>query len=135
MLKSDLPFLLEVRNDESTRSQLENDSVFTLEECELWYDTLESEWYIIEVNNDKVGYIRTTLDGEVGMDIHMNHRRRGYASKAYKKYLSNKSFASLWVFETNHAFNLYKKLGFKETGEHKLIRNRKYIRMEYNGKN
>ena len=134
LLKSDLPFLLEVRNHESTRSQLENDSIFNLEECESWYDTLNSDWYIVEVDNNKVGYIRTTSDGEVGMDIHMDYRRRGYASEAYEKYLIDKDFASLWVFETNHAAGLYRKLGFKETGEYKMIRERKYIKMEYNGK-
>ena len=131
LLKSDLPFLLKIRNHESTRSQLENNSVFTLEQCESWYDTLSSDWYIVEVNNDRVGYIRTTKDGEVGMDIHMDYRRKGYASKAYKKYLSDKDFASLWVFETNHAIDLYKKLGFKEIGEHKIIRERKYIKIIY----
>ena len=49
LLKSDLPFLLEIRNHESTRSLLENDSVFDLKGCESWYDTLSSDWYIVEV--------------------------------------------------------------------------------------
>ena len=134
LLKSDLPFLLEVRNHESTRSRLENDSIFNLEECELWYKTLNSNWYIVEVGSDTVGYIRTTSDGGVGVDIHIDYRRKGYASSAYKKYLSDKDFASLWVFETNYAVELYKKLGFEETGEYKLIREIKYIKMEYSGK-
>ena len=41
LLESDLPFLIEVRNDESTRSQLENDSLFTLEECKACISVLQ----------------------------------------------------------------------------------------------
>ena len=48
----DLPFLLEVRNDETTRVNLENDSVFTLSECAEWFLDTKPKWYIIEINDD-----------------------------------------------------------------------------------
>lgn len=127
---SDLPFLLGVRNDNSTRQYLENDSIFSLEESQNWYLTSKPEWYIIEVDNEPVGYIRTNND-EVGVDIHPTHRRKGYAKRAYQLYLEGKQYASLWVFNDNFAKNLYLDLGFKENGNTKEVRGRKYIQMEY----
>jgi ribosomal protein S18 acetylase RimI-like enzyme len=126
----DLPFLLQVRNDETTRMNLENDSVFTLEQCAEWFLDTHPKWYIIEVNDDSVGYIRTNGD-VVGMDIHPNHRRNGYAREAYKLILKQMDIASLWVFDDNFAKILYQELGFKETGEQKIIRDRNYIKMMY----
>ena len=39
----DLPFLLEIRNDITTRVNLENDSVFTLEDCIEWFSKTNSQ--------------------------------------------------------------------------------------------
>ena len=128
--ESDLPFLLEIRNEPTTRINLENDSIFNLEECTDWFHKTNPNWYIIEVDNNSVGYFRT--DGNVvGADIHPMHRRMGYARKAYKLYLENKEYASLWVFVDNFAKNLYTELGFLENGNSKIIRDRKYIEMVY----
>jgi len=126
----DLNFLIEVRNDESTRKFLENDSEFTSDECKSWFESNNPLWFIIEVNGESVGYIRTNGD-EVGCDIHPNFRRKGYAKEAYKIYLSYKNYADLWVFEDNFAKKLYEDLGFLETSKTKLIRGKKYIHMEY----
>ena len=128
--KEDLPFLLEVRNDYSTRNNLENNSIFTLDQCQNWFNNLKSPWYIIEVNKVSVGYLRTNGD-EVGCDIHPDFRRKGYAKMAYELYLKDKTYASLWVFSDNFAKDLYLKLGFKEIDERRFIRNRNYIKMEY----
>ena len=128
--KEDLPFLLEVRNDYSTRNNLENNSIFTLDQCQNWFDNLKSSWYIIEVNKVSVGYLRTNGD-EVGCDIHPDFRRKGYAKMAYELYLKDKTYASLWVFSDNFAKDLYSKLGFKEIDKREFIRNRNYIKMEY----
>lgn len=125
-----LDFLLEVRNHESTRQFLENDSIFNIEECKNWFKTLTSPWYIILVDDKPVGYIRTN-GNEIGCDIHPNYRRKGYANMAYQKIMENMSTASLWVFEDNFAKKLYLNLGFIETGEYNIIRDRKYIRMVY----
>jgi RimJ/RimL family protein N-acetyltransferase len=133
LTENDLPFLLEVRNDESTRQFLEHDSKFTLKEALKWFRGGQPEWFIIEINKTPVGYIRTNGD-EVGCDIHPNFRRRGYAKMAYELYLQDKDYASLWVFEDNFAIKLYKKLGFTPTGNSRIVRDRNYIKMEYNGK-
>jgi|TARA_R110000744_G_scaffold199392_1_gene318625 ribosomal protein S18 acetylase RimI-like enzyme len=128
----DLQFLLEVRNNESTRYNLENDNIFTLKECQNWFGKLKSPWYIIEVMGLNVGYIRTNGD-EIGCDIHPNFRRKGYARMAYEIYLKDKKYATLKVFDDNFAKNLYKKLGFTSTGDSENIRGRNYIKMEYYG--
>lgn len=131
---SDLPFLLEVRNDETTRVNLENDSVFTLAQCEEWFLIRKPKWYIIEIDDNSVGYIRTN-GVEVGIDIHPNYRRKGYAREAYKLYLKDKEYATLWVFVDNFAKILYTELGFVENGNTKTIRGRDYIQMVYENRN
>lgn len=131
---SDLPFLLEVRNDETTRVNLENDSVFTLAQCEEWFLVRKPKWYIIEIDDNSVGYIRTN-GVEVGIDIHPNYRRKGYAREAYKLYLKDKEYATLWVFVDNFAKILYTELGFVENGNTKTIRGRDYIQMVYENRN
>jgi len=133
LTENDLPFLLEVRNDNSTRQFLENNSKFTLKQSLKWFRETQPKWYIIEVNRFSVGYIRTNGD-EVGCDIHPNFRKKGYAKIAYELYLKDKDYASLWVFEDNFAKNLYEKLGFVTNGKSITIRDRNYIQMEYNGK-
>tara|TARA_B100001094_G_scaffold318543_1_gene362274 strand:- start:1615 stop:2052 length:438 start_codon:yes stop_codon:yes gene_type:complete len=130
LTESDLPFLLEIRNDDSTRCNLENNSKFTLKESLEWFRETQPKWYIIEVNRFSVGYIRTNGD-EVGCDIHPNFRRRGYAKMAYETYLEDKDYASLWVFEDNFAKEFYEKLGFYATWKSKIIRERKYVKMEW----
>jgi ribosomal protein S18 acetylase RimI-like enzyme len=134
LLESDLLFLLEVRNDDSTRCNLENDSIFTLNECIEWYLNTKPIWYIIEVDGISVGYIRTSGDA-VGADIHPKYRRMGYAREAYKLYLKDKKYATLWVFYDNFAKQLYKQLGFVENGNSKIIRDRNYIQMIYENRN
>lgn len=134
LCEDDLPFLLEVRNNETTRVNLENDSVFTLQECVEWFFNTNPLWYIIEVDENPIGYIRTNGD-EIGIDIHPIHRRKGYAREAYKIYLKYRNYASLWVFVDNFAKNLYTELGFVENGKSKIIRGREYIQMVYENRN
>ena len=131
LTKDNLRFLLLVRNEESTRTQLGDDSAFTLDECEDWFEKMKPKWLMIyNENNEEVGYIRTNGD-EIGCDIHLDFRRKGYARAAYTKYLEDKDYADLWVFEDNHAKKLYEELGFVETGEYETLRDRKYLKMIY----
>jgi len=125
----DLPFLLSVRNHETTRKFLENDAVFTYKQCKDWFLTKKPVWYIIEVGGVDVGYIRTDGKKEVGCDIHPTYRKKGYATCAYKLYLKDKYEAELWVFENNFALKLYKKLGFNTTTEKRSVRGINYIKM------
>jgi ribosomal protein S18 acetylase RimI-like enzyme len=130
LTKDHLSFLLEIRNHETTRYNLENDSVFNLEQCKKWFSELKSPWYIVTSNDTPVGYVRTNGD-EIGCDIHPDYRRNGYARQAYKLILKEMRTASLWVFDDNFAKILYQNLGFKETGEQKIVRDRNYVKMMY----
>jgi RimJ/RimL family protein N-acetyltransferase len=132
LTQDDLEFLLEIRNDCSTRLQLENDRIFTLDECKIWFENLRSPWYIIKNDvGERVGYFRTN-SREIGCDIHPNHRRKGYARASYNLYLKQVQHASLWVFKTNHARLLYESLGFKLSGNKKFVRGREYVEMLFN---
>ena len=129
--KNNLRFLLLVRNIESTRTQLGNDTSFTIEECIDWFEKLEPSWLMIyNENSEAVGYMR--LEGDtIGCDIHPDFRRKGYARLAYQKYLEDTDYAELFVFEDNHAKKLYEELGFIETGEYEILRERRYLKMIY----
>lgn len=127
----DLPFLLEVRNDPSTRENLEDNREFSLEECENWFKTTKPAWLLVKnEKGEKVGYFRIK-ESDIGCDIHPKHRRKGYARQAFKEYLKRVDYATLWVFEDNFAKNLYESLGFNESGETKLVRGKSYVRMVY----
>lgn len=126
----DLPFLLEIRNHESTRVNSEDNSIFDIDQCIKWFKTLITPWFIIEINNKPVGYIRVKGD-YIGIDIHMDFRKKGYAKQAFKEYLKDKEHAALWVFNDNFAKELYLQLGFFETGNTKDIRDKSYIEMKY----
>jgi RimJ/RimL family protein N-acetyltransferase len=135
----DLEFLLEVRNDESTRKFLGNDSIFTLKNCQEWFIQKNPQWLIIEDDNQMVGYIRVSDDNFpsicIGCDIHPNFRRKGYALNSYRIIIDNlfrKNYTLIWleVFEDNVAARqLYEKLGFRYVSERDM-RNKKYLRME-----
>lgn len=129
LTEGDLPFLLEIRNHPSTRYNLEVNKEFTLEECKEWFAKLEHPWYIIEVEGTKVGYFRTKGDW-VGVDIHMDHRRKGYARAAYQEYLKDKEVAYLGVFTNNFALHLYTSLGFKLIREI-TVRGKNYFHMKW----
>ena len=129
--ETDLEFILEIRNNKTTNSQLKNNSNFNIEEAIEWFNTSNPQWLIIlNVDDQRVGYFRIN-DQEIGCDIHPDFRRKGYARAAYTKYLENIQYAELDVFEDNYARNLYKELGFKETGEYITLRGRKYLKMIY----
>ena len=131
LIEDDLPFLLEVRNHISTRNMLENDQIFNINQCKTWFNESNPNWLIIlNINNDRVGYVRLN-NHDVGIDIHINFRKMGYAKTSYKKLLKDRNYASLWVFEDNYAINLYKSIGFIKNGNFKIIRKRKYLQMTF----
>jgi RimJ/RimL family protein N-acetyltransferase len=127
--KDDGSFILEVRNHESTLKFLHDPRVFLLDDFENWFETNKPEWFIIENNNNKVGYIRTKWIVkndilQVGADIHPEQRGFGYSKMAYyqlfERFKNVKKFV-LEVFDDNViAKNLYDKLGFVFVEKYKI---------------
>jgi len=136
--REDLVFVNEIRNDESTRNRLKNPEKISIEKTYEWFDKSDPGWFIIEVKNTPIGYIRTSSDtGEticIGCDIHPDHRRQGYARKAYESYipkLYQNGYIIVWleVFDDNFpAKKLYESLGFEKIGS-RLVNNKEYLAM------
>jgi RimJ/RimL family protein N-acetyltransferase len=124
MVESDLPFFSEVRN-ECAIEFLHDSRLFTIEESIQWFRTTNPNYYIIEYNNKKIGYFRTSNHNPeensiyIGCDIHTDYRGKGLAYESYLKFIPfiskklNIKTINLEVLSTNTiAKNLYKKLGF-----------------------
>jgi RimJ/RimL family protein N-acetyltransferase len=122
--REEIPLLLAIRNDERTRSRLDNDQIFTLEQGYHWFDTTKPEWYAIYLEDIFVGYIRTTKENDtigIGCDIHPDYRNQGLGRYALNWIIVqslSKGIEQIWLqcFVSNeNAFHLYKKLGFVVT--------------------
>jgi ribosomal protein S18 acetylase RimI-like enzyme len=137
--KEDIKDVLEIRNDKSTRENLENNSKFTLQEGLDWYEKTKPTWKMISIQTptsyyNNVGYLRIE-DNIIGCDIHPQFRRMGIARKAYKELLPTKKEWELWVFGDNYpARDLYESLGFYYTGDQGVKRNKLYLHMRYKQK-
>jgi RimJ/RimL family protein N-acetyltransferase len=138
--RGDLAFLLEVRNQ--SRDMLHDNSVFTLEQAQVWFDTQQPRFYLATQDARPVGYFRTSNWDEanshayVGFDLHPDFRGKGLAQSAYRVFLTylftecglNK--VSMEVLEHNHpARRLYERIGFKQEGvkREEIHRNGRYI--------
>lgn len=140
IVESDLKFINDIRNDPSTRSQLENVEIISLDETLAWFKEKSPAWFVINWGSEQVGYIRTSFDTGVsicvGCDIAPPQRGKGLAKAAYQHLipqLYSRGYAVIWldVYRDNHAaYNLYKKLGFIEVGSHpRIVNDREYVTM------
>lgn len=122
----DIPNILSIRNSEETRVFLDDDRLFSIENGLQWFKTTNPKWFSLRLENQFIGYIRTTWHGfksvGIGCDIHPDYRGKGYGNHALNwiiVQLLSKGVEDIWlqVFEDNtRALNLYKKLGFVVTG-------------------
>jgi len=124
IVETDLPFFLEVRN-ECAIEFLHDSMLFSLEDALGWFQNTNPNYYIIEYNNEKIGYFRTSNYNPeessvyIGCDIHIDYRGKKLAYESYLKFIPfirkelNIDTINLEVLSTNtRAKNLYKKLGF-----------------------
>jgi len=140
----DIPFILSIRNLDSTRKWLDNTQTFTIQEGERWFKKCKPIFYILSDNID-IGYFRTSdWDSSslcIGLDLHPDFRGKGLGTNSYNTMMSylheNHGIRRFWlkVFSENIvALNLYKKLGF-EIIDRDVFEGRDRIIMElnYNG--
>jgi dTDP-glucose 4,6-dehydratase len=114
---SDLDFFNRVRNE--CIEYLHDRVQYSLEQTIIWFKNKNPEYFILENNNEKIGYFRTSEEnGEyfIGLDIDEKFRGKKIAVPAYELFFkkNNKKDFFLYVDEKNtRALNLYKKLGFQ----------------------
>jgi len=136
---TDIPYILSVRNDYSTRKWLGDSSTFSIEEGVEWFNTTKPVFYMILKGNRELGYLRTSDWTEdsvcVGCDIDPKQRGKGLGYKAYLllfEHLKTVGIRKVWlkVFEENLiAVGLYNKLGFT-TVDDVPVGGRNYLTME-----
>ncbi len=133
---NDLPIFLEIRNE--CANSLHDNRRFQLFDALRWWKNNWGtytyaqggalQYQAIDIGLEMVGYVRVQEDSRnkivtIGVDIHKDHRRKGYAQATYqelfKYYFGQQKFnrIELEVLVTNPAAEaLYYKLGFKPEG-------------------
>ena len=133
----DKKFFLKCYNDRSSLDNMENDHVLLKKHYQYVGGRLESMWFIILNNKgEKVGLFNSFIKDKKyfwGIIIHKDHRRKGYARDVIKNYLeiTDRKNTDTYIkcFEDNPAKELYKQLGYVETDEYIMVRDRKFITM------
>lgn len=121
MVESDLEFFNEVRNQ--SLEFLHDGTEYSLEDNFKWFKSTKPRFFIVEINNEYIGYFRTSdwvgSSLYIGMDIHPTFRGMGYAKPAYELFINKLkneykvNTIYLEVLNTNRrAINIYNKLGF-----------------------
>lgn len=134
LVLEDVEFLNEVRNE--CRQFLHNPTAYTYYESVDWFNKLQYPYYIVLMDDVRIGYFRTSNwrndSVYIGADFHKNFRGRGLAKAAYYLFLDHlfhylhTEKVYLEVLITNdRALNLYLDLGFKE-----IARTEDSIKME-----
>jgi ribosomal protein S18 acetylase RimI-like enzyme len=132
---SDLEFFNKVRNE--CIEYLHDRNTYSLNETILWFKNKNPKYFILENNNEKIGYFRTSEENKeyfIGLDIQKKFRGMKFAVPAYNIFFNkiNKKEVFLYVDQKNtRAYNLYKKLGFKKIKNLK-INGISSIKMKYN---
>ena len=142
MERSDADFVLEIRNDDTTRFYVHDQRTFTKSDFVLWYEANKPKWYIVKNDNQPFGYFRTSnLDEQncsiwLGLDIHPNFRGKGLAKLAYTEFfkiLNSNGYKKFFLEVLSHNFvarKLYEDLGFVEVGRKAHERAIESIKME-----
>ncbi len=107
---------------------LDTQKSYTYEETCKWFTESKPKWYVIELREKVVGYIRTSNYEDsnrslfVGLDLHPNVRGFGYAFQSYQRFfewLKLQGYLTIFLrvqISNNAAYKLYRKLGFQPVG-------------------
>lgn len=126
MIFDDLEFFNKLRN--SCVGFLHDKTKHSLDQAKQWFLKNKPVYFILLVDNEKVGYFRTSNwtsnSCYIGLDIDECYRGKGYAVPAYREFVAllkqhyNISNIYLEVLSSNtRAIHIYNKLGFEKTSE------------------
>jgi len=134
---ADREYFLRINNEEYALRWMECDRPY---DDELFFHILHYPlvtWYIIKDGRKKVGLFTSySVNNKLfaGIIIDEQHRRQGYARKAFEVYLrSTDSYPTdtyLSCFIDQPAIELYRELGYVETGDAKMVRGKEFIEMK-----
>lgn len=142
--RENVPFLNSVRN-ECAEKYLHDSRTFSIQDSYKWFETTNTEYYLILYNDVSIGYFRLSNYSDVnkniyiGADLHKDWRGKGLAYESYCKFIPfifetyNLNKITLEVLSSNSvAINLYKKLGFTQEGTKRkdIYKNGVYIDSE-----
>jgi RimJ/RimL family protein N-acetyltransferase len=126
--KEDLPFLNETRNLVA-KEFLHDSRSFALEETIDWFEKHKPNYWMIWVDDCRIGYFRLSnysvenRNIYIGADIHPSYQGKGYGYESYLKFLPflfeelSLHKITLEVLSSNkRAIHLYNKLGFVHEG-------------------
>ncbi len=123
LTERELPKFLQIRN--AIRNSLHDSREFTLDECQIWFESKPQDYWLILTSDTILGYFRFEVDptdqnfGIIGMDLDPVFHGLGYAKKLYQIFCSDivpsyeVSNLRLRVLKTNsRAYSLYVSMGF-----------------------
>ena len=125
--EKDFDWFNECRN--LVREYLHNSEYFTREETRIFLSLNKHKYWLISLNDQRVGYVRCVIDGVkketmIGLDIHPRHQGKSYAKLIYKQFMRRiydqnmiSSFVLRVLKSNTRAINLYLSLGFKSIEE------------------
>lgn len=128
MIIDDASFLNEIRNIYA-EEYLHDSRKFSIQETIDWFAENNPDYWIIILNDKKIGYFRLSNHSKInkniyiGADISSEYRGMGYGYQSYKLFIPflfkqyDLNKISLEVLSTNStAISLYKKIGFVYEG-------------------
>jgi len=145
----EIDYFLHVLNDPETLYYMESDTAYEREDFYATINYPKVKWYVIMntdveqgIYRDPVGLFNTFIKDNklfLGIIIDKPFRGKGYSRETFEFFLrecdKENLDTHLSCFTDNFAYKMYKKLGYKLTGESKIIRGRKHVWMKRKAKN
>ena len=140
---SNIGYFFHLANDPENRKYMKSERQYTQDDFIRLIDNRMIQWYTIhdpklEGEDKRVGLFTSYGQNDklyIGIIIHPDHRRKGYARRTFKYYLTATDDLKIPVylecFKDQPALTMYKELGFKEKKEDRTkVRGKMWITMK-----